>query len=146
MHITIAPPEHLDQLATLFDQYRVFYGQASDLKGSLAFLRDRFAKKDSVIYTAGENGRLAGFTQLYPSFSSVSLKPIWILNDLYVEKTQRRKNIARKLMEIARQHAIKTGALRIQLTTQISNRPAQTLYETLGYVRDRAFQHYALTL
>ncbi len=146
MQIDAASPEDIEPLAELFDRYRVFYGQAPDRRGSQEFLRDRFEKKDSVLFTAKEDGRLYGFTQLYPGFSSVSMRHIWILNDLYVEKNQRRKKIARQLMETARKHAIQTGALRIELATQITNGPAQNLYESMGYVRDEAFYRYALTL
>ncbi len=146
MQITRANPGHLKQLAELFDRYRVFYQQPSDPQGSEAFIRDRLQKNDSVIYAAEQDGVLAGFTQLYPGFSSVSMQPIWILNDLYVDKGQRRTNVARRLMETARQHAIQTGALRIELATQIANYSAQKLYESLGYERDRSFYRYTLTL
>ena len=69
----------LDELVPLFDGYRQFYGRRSDPAGARAFLGDRIAREESVIYLAYTGPReAAGFTQLYPSFSSVSLKPLWI--------------------------------------------------------------------
>ena len=85
VRIVRAERDDLDDLVPLFDGYRQFYGQRSDLAAARAFLRERIERDESVIYLAyTEPGEAAGFTQLYPSFSSVSLKPLWILNDLYV--------------------------------------------------------------
>ncbi len=161
MNISIAGFEHLEILAALFDEYRVFYQQPSDVEGARAFLRDRLVHRDSVILIATENtndsiqeaGKGAGFTQLYPSFSSVSMKPIWILNDLYVNAGFRRQGVARALLERAKDYAVHSGAIRLELSTGVRNTSAQTLYESLDYVRadanpnpDDAFFHYSLSL
>ena len=108
----------LDELVPLFDGYRQFYGRRSDPAGARAFLGDRIAREESVIYLAYTGPReAAGFTQLYPSFSSVSLKPLWILNDLFVRSGIRRGGVGRALLERARQHAIDTGAKGLVLST-----------------------------
>lgn len=146
MEIVLLNRERLGELATLFDQYRIFYRQPSELEDAKNFLRERFDKNDSVIFGAADKGKLVGFTQLYPSYSSVSMMRVWILNDLFVEKSYRRQGVARLLMDAARVHAAETGAVRIELATQISNEPAQRLYEMLGYVRDEEFCHYSLGL
>lgn len=146
MKVFLVGVEQLEALSALFDQYRVFYEQSSDLEAARTFLRERFQNRDSVIFATCENGQLVGFTQLYPSFSSVSMKRIWILNDLFVAATHRRKGIARLLMETAKQYAQETGAVRIVLATKISNMSAQALYESLGYARDEEFYHYSLRL
>jgi hypothetical protein len=86
----LASAEHLDGLSSLFDHYRVFYGQTSDREGARTFLCDRLQHKDSVIFVAIAPDGYAGFTQLYPSFSSVSMGQVWILNDLYVSESYRR--------------------------------------------------------
>jgi len=41
--------------------------------------------------------QLMGFAQLYPSFSSVSMKRLWILNDLFVSSEARGKYISYNL-------------------------------------------------
>ena len=146
MEIRRANLEYLEGLAILFDRYRVFYGQASDPEAAKQFLRDRLTNGDSVIFIAGKNEQSIGFTQLYPSFSSVSMKRIWILNDLFVEQRYRRQGIATALMNAAENYARDTGAARIALSTQISNTSAQILYRSRNYTKDEAFYHYQLPL
>ena len=84
--------------------------------------------------------------QLYPSYSSVAMRRLWILNDLFVRENARRERIAERLLARARQLAIETGAKGLTLATEITNRPAQALYESCGWVSDTAFRHYELVL
>ena len=146
MEVTLADSARVLKIAELFDEYRKFYQQESDLEGAVVFLKVRFKNKDSVIYTADDDSRMAGFVQLYPSFSSVSMKRIWILNDLFVREPYRRRNVARQLMSAAKNHAHATDAVRLVIATQTFNVPAQRLYESMGYVKDEDFYHYALEL
>lgn len=135
----------LDDLVPLFDGYRQFYGQRSDTPAARAYLGERIERGESVIYLAYTGPHeAAGFTQLYPSFSSVSLKPLWILNDLFVRSDIRRGGVGRALLERARQHAVETGAKGLILSTAVTNKPAQTLYESCGWQRDEEFTHYHL--
>ncbi|MGB3614774.1 MAG: GNAT family N-acetyltransferase [Elainellaceae cyanobacterium] len=146
MTITQANLTHLDTLAVLFDQYRVFYQQPPNLQGAKAFLSDRLKTGDSVIFLALNGETALGFTQLYPSFSSVAMQPIWILNDLYVEAQHRSQGVASALMDAAETYARQTGAVRVALSTQTSNSAAQALYQSRGYQQDAEFYHYALPL
>jgi ribosomal protein S18 acetylase RimI-like enzyme len=143
-----AGPEHLDLVAPLFDAYRMFYEQPSDLAGARAFIQARLEQKDSVIFLslAEEAGQTTGlgFVQLYPSFSSISMQRIWILNDLFVSPQGRSRGLGRALMERARELAHETGAKRLTLATAVDNFTAQKLYESLGYRRDKRFYHYSL--
>ncbi|MGG6267018.1 GNAT family N-acetyltransferase [Leptolyngbya sp. AN03gr2] len=146
MEIVRAQLGDLEAVSRLFDQYRVFYQQPSNLEAAIAFLQERFQKNDSVIFLARNQEQSVGFTQLYPSFSSVSMRRVWILNDLFVEQSHRQQGIAKRLIDTAESFARETGAVRIALSTQISNATAQTLYESRGYVRDESFYHYSLSL
>jgi GNAT superfamily N-acetyltransferase len=146
MEIILAQLEHLEEISKLFDRYRIFYKQSSDIAAATKFLQERFEQKDSTIFLALEADRAIGFTQLYPSFSSVSMRRIWILNDLFVEEDFRKKSVAKLLMSAAEKFARETGAVRIVLSTQISNIVAQKLYESRGYIKDEEFFHYALSL
>lgn len=140
--------DDLDELAILFDAYRVFYGQPSDPATAQAFLRERLRRDESIVFIARDattRGAL-GFTQLYPSFSSVSAGRIWILNDLFVAPGARQRGVARALMARARTFASEAGALRLVLETTEENRAAQALYEALGYVRETGLRHYSLEL
>ncbi len=146
MNVTLADSSSIPKLANLFNQYRIFYGEKTDLQAATDFLTSRFNNKDSVILVAHENSKMSGFIQLYPSFSSVGMQKIWILNDLFVDTDFRRQKIARNLMEAAKRYAKETGALRIDLATQTSNIIAQNLYESMGYTKNESFFHYSLPI
>ena len=129
-------------LAPLFDSYRQFYGRAADLAAAQAFLRARFDRGESVVFLAHAAGEPVGFTQLYPSFSSVSLARTFVLNDLFVLPGQRRNGIATQLLRAATDHARSLGAVRVTLNTDIENTSAQALYEARGWKRDREYFVY----
>lgn len=93
------------------------------------------------MFAANENGEIIGFTQLYPSFSSVSMKRVWILNDLYVKESHRQKGVATLLMSAAQEYAKESAAVRVILATHISNTNAQKLYKSQGYIKDEQFYH-----
>jgi len=146
--IVQAEQKHIDLVAPLFDAYRIFYDQTTNMEGARTYLFKRMSNLESVIFLALRNDPLQplGFTQLYPSFASISLGRIWILYDLYVAPEARRQGIGRKLMERARQFALASGALGLELTTARDNTSAQALYESLGYIRDEEFYYYELSL
>ena len=138
--------QHLDELTNLFDGYRQFYRQSSNIEGAKAFLHERLSQGDSVVFIAFLEGKPAGFTQLYPSFSSVAMAQIWILNDLFVAEHARRNGVAQALMERAASFGKETGAARLTLTTEVTNEKAQALYEALGWEKDTSFYTYTFTL
>ena len=136
----------LDALVPLFDAYRVFYEQPSDLAGARNYLQERLTKRDSVLFLARHKDKGLGFTQLYPSLTSIRMRRLWILYDLYVSPEARRQGIGRALLEKARHFAQENGAHRLELSTAKDNLPAQALYESLGYVRDKDFYFYEVLL
>lgn len=139
--------DDLNEVSELFNSYRVFYKQNSDLDLAVNFISERLQNEESVIFFAqDENGKALGFTQLFPTFSSVSARPSWVLNDLYVSSTARRLGVGRKLMETAKAFAIKKSSKGIALETDASNVSAQALYESLGYKKDTDVYHYFLNL
>jgi len=145
--ITRATLGDLDALAPLFDAYRVFYGKPSDPALARAFLHERLADDESVIFLARDaGGRALGFTQLYPCFSSVSARRLWILNDLFVTQAARRRGVAKALLQRAREYGLETGVVRLTLQTAHDNAQAQALYESLGWVRQDGMVEYALEL
>jgi ribosomal protein S18 acetylase RimI-like enzyme len=149
MNVSIerAELEDLAEVSKLFADYLVFYERESHLDSAHAFLTGRVKNAESVIfYARTDNGRYVGFTQLYPSFSSLSLERTWILNDLYVAKEARRKGIATRLMNAAKDYAVETDAGGITLETATTNTTAQSLYESLGYEKDTGFFTYFLKL
>ncbi len=135
----------LDAIAPLFDAYRQFYKQAADPPAARQFLRERLENNQSVVLIAEVNGIVAGFAQLYPIFSSVRLGTEWILNDLFVSPDHRRLGLGRLLVEACMAHARDTGALSLQLLTEIDNTPAQSLYEALGWKRTTDYDRYTVS-
>jgi ribosomal protein S18 acetylase RimI-like enzyme len=135
-------------IASLFNEYRMFYEQDSNIDLALSFIQARLLSKESVIFYAvsSSSSDYLGFTQLYPSFSSVSAQRTWILNDLYVCEAARKQGVARALMLKARDFAISQQAKSISLMTARDNVNAQALYESLGFVRDQQFYSYSLSL
>ncbi len=146
MEVVRAKSEHITEVANLFDQYRMFYKQESNLNGAIDFITERINNKDSVIFLVKEEEQYMGFTQLYPSFSSVSMKKLWILNDLYVTETARQKGVAQLLLNAAKKFAIESKAKALDLQTAIDNKSAQALYEKNGYQVDKEFLSYSLNL
>lgn len=120
-------------IAPLFDLYRQFYEQAPDGALASTFVHERLAREESVIFVAEDGGRLLGFTQLFPSFSSVRAVRIWVLNDLYVVREARRQGVARALLDAAAAFGRDSGAARLELETDHDNRTAQALYRHLGW-------------
>ena len=133
--------DNLDQLIPLFDEYRMFYKQQSDISRGYSFLADRIKNNESVIFLAYIDDKAVGFTQLFFSFSSVSLQSSLILNDLYVSKVYRNKNIASSLLEKAKRYCTLNKYKGLALETAVDN-PAQKLYEKLGWKKDSDCFHY----
>lgn len=146
MEVYQATIEDLNEVAHLFNLYRIFYQQTSDLEGAKTFLKNRLESKDSVIFIVKNKGASVGFTQLYPTFSSISMKTAWILNDLYVDAAARNQGIGEMLLKKAKDYAVKTGAKSICLSTALDNVSAQRLYEKNGFKRDTQFYQYECSL
>lgn len=125
----------LDVLAALFDAYRVFYTQAPDPARARDFIGERLRHGQSVVLLARDHDqRGAGFTQLYPLYSSVRTAKLWILNDLYVAPHARRSGVASALLAAAADFAREDGAARLELETAHDNHAAQALYRARGWL------------
>jgi ribosomal protein S18 acetylase RimI-like enzyme len=146
MEIYQATIEDLEGVSNLFNLYRMFYQQTSDLEGARTYIKSRLESKDSVIFVVKNKLEYLGFTQLYPTFSSISMKRAWILNDLYVDVETRKQGIGDMLLNKAKDFAMETGAKSISLETAPDNYAALRLYEKNGYKRESQFYHYELDL
>lgn len=146
MKIFKAETVDLQTATFLFDLYRQFYKQKSDIDSAKLFLSERILKNESVIFLAAneQTNEGMGFVQLYPSFSSVSLKKIWILIDLFVHENYRRKGVAEALIEKSRLLCIETDAKGLILETDKSNASAQRLYDKTGFKKDKDHFYYIL--
>ena len=136
----------IDAVAQLFDAYRQFYGKTSDIEAAKVFLLERFNHGESILFLAFENDKPIGFTQLYPSFSSVSMARVYVLNDLYVDSQVRGKGVGKKLLNAATEYAKSFAAVRVTLSTDIANKTAQFMYESAGWKRDSEYFVYHLSM
>ena len=127
----------LDALVPLFDGYRQFYGQPSDPARARDFLQARLDTADgqpgAIAFLATLDGAPAGFTLLYPMWSSVATGRIFVLNDLFVAPAARRQGVAQALLAAAREFGREHGALRLVLETTRDNLVAQALYHRAGW-------------
>lgn len=128
-----ATEKDLDSLSQLFDEYRVFYHKPSDLAGAKNFLSERIMNKDSEIFVAEDNGKLVGFVQLYPLFSSTRMKRYWLLNDLYVNPHFRGKGFSKDLIEKAKELCRTSNSCGMYLETGKENTIGNQLYPNAGF-------------
>jgi len=137
-----AEQKHIKEVGILFDLYRQFYKYESNLIESTNYIKDRINNNESTIFIAISDDEAIGFVQLYETFGSLDLGKIIILYDLYVKEDHRKNNIGRQLMIRSHEYAKKINAKRIQLSTATDNFIGQSLYESLGYVKDIDFYTY----
>ncbi len=135
---------HITLILPLFNKYRKFYQVEDKPEEAEAFLRDRIEKNESKIFLAMQGDISIGFTQLYPSFSSLSMKRVWILNDLYVDEAYRKHGVGKMLLDAAKEFAVQTNSKGLTLSTGIENETAQSLYEKYGFIRNEHFYEYFL--
>ncbi len=142
-----AKPTDAEFIGPLFDSYRIFYQKASNILLAKKFIAERLKRNESTIYYAkAKDGDFVGFVQLYPTFSSISIKRSWILNDLYVKPHIRNLGVAKQLMQAAHQLARETDASEIVLETAPDNISAQKLYDALGYKLNNEYLNYSYSL
>ena len=138
-----ANESHIKQIGKLFDLYRQFYKYDSNLIKSTNYIKNRITKKESKIFIGiSENKKAVGFVQLYETFGSLDLGKTIILYDLFVDEKYRKNKIGRNLMIKSHDYARSIKAKRIQLSTAIDNFIGQSLYESLGYIKDKDFYTY----
>ncbi len=142
MTITIQQTTDPNDIIELFNSYRQFYNQPSDKETCKTYLQDRIKNDEIIIFFAKKDGKPAGFVNIYKTFSSVSLKPVWTFNDLFVCQIFRRHGIANKLMAFTIQKAKENNIAHMQLETAQNNKISQTLYEQTGWEINEFLSYY----
>lgn len=136
----------LDTLVPLFDQYRQFYKQSSDLAAARAFLLDRIRNAQSVLFLAHDGDTPLGFVQMYPSFESISLGRKFIFNDLFVAPEGRQRGVGKALVKAAAAYARALGCNSLGLSTARDNHTAQALYRATGWELEETYIEFNLPL
>ncbi|KJY38498.1 MULTISPECIES: GNAT family N-acetyltransferase [Streptomyces] len=142
--VRVAGEADLDVAAELFRGYLEFYEvRVEDPARPREFLAERIAKDESLVLL-GEVAGLGtvGFAQVYRTFSSLSLRPIWVLGDLYVAPSGRRTGAGRTLLREVLERAREAGVAGVQLETGFANEVAQGLYESEGFVREGYYIYF----
>jgi len=144
VEIRLANIADAENVAKLFDLYRQFYEQTSDITLAEEFITARIKNRQSVIFVAESDEKIVGFCQMYPTFCSVEAAPMMVLYDLFVVNAARKTGAGRALMLAAQSYAKENGFTRLDLSTAKTNVNAQALYESLDWLRDSQFYYYSL--
>ena len=141
-----AKKENYKEVGLIFDLYRQFYKYKTEIKKSTKYIKERISKKESTIFLCYCDKEPAGFVQLYETFDSLNINKKLVLYDLYVKKEFRQIGIGKSLMDIAKKFGHKKKIKLIELSTAITNKKAQSLYESLEYKRDKEYYNYYLEI
>ena len=133
-------------LAEIFDQYRVHYGEASDVTRSARWLDENLSASRLSAFVAEEGRSLIGFAITVELPASLRLARFWQIRDLFVLPTHRRLGVARTLLASVREAAIASGALRLVVQTEDDNKPALRLYTDSGYALIKGYRSLVLPL
>lgn len=134
---------NIDQLSILFNEYLIFYKKPSNIERAKTFLIERIQNNESEIYVDEQEGKLTGFVQLYPLFSSTRMCRLWLLNDLYVNPTFRGKQISIALINQAKELAKNTNSAGLMLETAKTNMIGNNLYPKTGFSLDNEHNYYS---
>lgn len=146
MNIVKLNAKDVERIVPLFDEYRVYFGQQSDIQSAQKFLYDKLLNNESTIFVAEDNGKVIGFLQLYTMLSSMNMSELLIINDLYLTTEARGKRIGEQLMHQAFDYGKENGYDSIYLETEKSNTGGNKLYKKLGMQIDHEHYYYSKQL
>ena len=135
-----------DKIGEVFDLYRQFYKKVSDVELCKKYIKERLDNNEADIFFLENSNDCIGLVQLYTTFDSLELSKKIVLYDLYVKSEFRTQGLGKKLMSAALEFAKKNKISGIELSTEKNNTTAQSLYEGLGYERDKDFYNYYLSI
>jgi GNAT superfamily N-acetyltransferase len=139
-------PIEIEQLAAIFDDYRVHYGEVADAEQTAGWLEANIRSGRLEAFVAEDNGALIGFAITTAVPASLRLGHFWQIRDLFVAPSHRRLGVGRALLESVRAAAIDAGALRLVLQTEADNTPALRLYAESGYTTIEGYCSLTLQL
>lgn len=144
MQIVKSTEAHLDQLVDVFEEYREFCGFERSKNETKDFLKKLIRNEESIIFVAvdSETDSIMGFVNLFPSYSSLALQRLWILNDLGVSSNFRGRGVSKALIHMVQEFAKETNAIRIELKTGLTNTTAQSLYRRMNFTVDSDNVYY----
>lgn len=140
--------KYIDDVVTLVEEYRSFYNFESSPSETKKFLQEIIERKENKLFVAidEQKDKVMGFVNLYPCYSTLALKRLWILNDIGVNEQYRGRGVSKSLIERAIEFAKETRAVRIELKTDKTNKRALSLYESLGFKIDNDNVYYRVSV
>jgi GNAT superfamily N-acetyltransferase len=144
--LALPTQREIEVLAEMFDQYRVHYGEASDLARSVSWLDENLNASRLRAFVAEDGGRPVGFATTTQLPASLRLRHFWQVRDLFVLPTHRRLGVARTLLASVRIAAIAAGAIRLVVQTEEDNDPALRLYTASDYTPIKGYRLLMLPL
>ena len=132
----------LHRLIPIFDDYRAYFKQERNPAKVESFLFERFEHRESVLFIAEDRDEIVGFAHLYPTFSSLSLQRVWILNDFFIMEHVRNRGIGKRLFREVEKFAAFTKAKGIELSVEHTNTKAREFWEKRGFQNNEEFRYY----
>src|SRR5689334_12230148 len=135
-NVRTAQTSDIEALSIVFIDYLQFYEQQASVHHVRKFLSDRIKHDESKIFVAVSQNEMLGFVQLYPIFSSIRMKKLWLLNDLFVKPAYRKQGISLRLIYRAKKLALDTQSSGLILETAKSNEIGNALYPRAEFTLD----------
>lgn len=142
LNIRQAVIQDLPNIVPIFDAYREYFGQQKNPEEAEKFLFEKFEHLESVIFIVEQKSDVIGFAQLYPVFSSLSLKRVWLLNDFFIKGEYRNRGVGKELFAKVREFSKLTKAKGIELSVEHSNQKAWQFWEGQGFKIEDEFRYY----
>lgn len=119
-----------NMLSYIVDFYQRPHPGEEAVTGLVEYLLDH--PKAGIQFVAEENGQLVGFVTLYFTFSTLRVKRVAILNDLFVCATHRGKGVGETLFQHGLTYIRANKFAFVEWKTAKDNLVAQSLYEKMG--------------
>ena len=144
--LTAPTRAEIEQLAEIFDRYRLHYGEAAEALRTASWLEENISSGRLEAFVAHDKGAFIGFAVTMPVPASLRLGHFWQIRDLFVVPNHRRLGVGRTLLDVIRAAAVRAGALRVVLQTEADNTPALRLYAEGGYTAVEGYRSLTLPL
>ncbi|HEY4487606.1 MAG TPA: GNAT family N-acetyltransferase [Candidatus Paceibacterota bacterium] len=124
------------------DDFECVYKMISDLENEamdkdflLHSYKQNLANKDVSYWLAVSNEQPIGFISLHVQNLLHRNGPVAEIQELFVDSEFRGAHIGQRLVETAREEAIKRGCKRFEVSTNVKREGAHRFYERLGMQR-----------
>jgi ribosomal protein S18 acetylase RimI-like enzyme len=137
MNITIRKATFLDIEAMTSLLYQLFsieeaftFNEIKQKRGLELLINSR---KSAIVLIAGLDGKVIGMLTAQIFISTAEGKKAALLEDMVIDKKYRQMGIGKKLMEALGKWAMDQKISRLQLLADITNSPALSYYDKLGW-------------